>query len=148
MAKVSNDLLKIYSQLFEIDFESSSGDEDAPSEPTTPAYPPGLFSDASEAKAKAEVHRRLFLHGLAAEDALAETPKTSSYYIEPEPGSENVADMFKRAWGPWSEARLVDLLALQRSAAFHIANSFSRLNSQMKQWDKELQSTPILPMRQ
>ncbi|MCJ1248840.1 hypothetical protein MMC30_006061 [Trapelia coarctata] len=148
LAKVSNDILKIYSRLFEIDLESVSADEDGPSEPTTPAFPPGLFSNAEEAKARAEMHKRSYLHGLAAEDALAESPNTSSYYLEPEPGSETVADIFKRAWGPWSEARLVDLLALQRSAAFELANSFARLSSQMKQWDKDLQSTPIPPMRQ
>lgn len=148
MAKVSNDILKIYSHLFEIDLESVSADEDGLSDTTTPAFPPGLFSDCEEARAKAEMHKRSYLHGLAAEDALAESPNTSSYYLESEQGSETVSDMFKRAWGPWSEARLVDLLPFQRSAAFELANSFSCLSSQMKHWDTELQSTPIPPMRQ
>ena len=148
MAKVSNDILKIYSHLFEIDLESVSADEDGPSGPRTPAFPPGLFSNAEEAKAKANMHKRSNLQGHAAEDALAKSTNTSSYYLEPEQGSETVADMFKRVWGPWSEARLVDLSTLQRSGAFELANSFSPLSSEMKQWDKELQSTPISPMQQ
>jgi hypothetical protein len=125
LAKVSNDILKIYSKLFEIDLESVSANEDAPFKPTTPAFPPGLFSDSEEATAQAEMHKRLYLQGLAAEEALAETSNTSSYCLEAEPGAENMADMFKRARGPWSAARLVDLLVLQRSAAFELANSFA-----------------------
>jgi len=148
LAKVSNDILKIYSRLFEIDLESVSADESAPFGPTAPAYPPGLFSETEAATAQAEMHKRLYLQRLAAVEALAETSNTSSYSLEPEPGAENVADIFKRAWGPWSAARLVDLLALQRSAAFKLANSFSCLGSQIEKWDTELQSTPTPPMRQ
>jgi hypothetical protein len=134
LAKVSNDISIIYTDVFVSGLMSHSIEADVP-EPAVPAFPPGLFASIEEAEEfGVDAGTRHFIE----DEMFCRFPTPSaSKFLEPIQG-ETIVESFERILGPWGRARFRDLLESDRELGHELAAILSRIKAQMAGWDTEL----------